>query len=124
MKSVLVVDDNEPVRNLIETILANAGLDVVTAASGPEAIRLLDGHDDSIGCVLQDLSLPDMPGEQVAAELLRIRPDLPIIILTVDDPAACVSRLSGVDIAGYFQKPFDSDVLIAMVREIVEPNDA
>lgn len=120
VKSVLVVDDNELVRNLIEAVLVNAGLDVFTAASGPEAIRLLNRHDDSIACVLQDLSLPDMPGEQVVAEMHQIKPDLPVIILTVDDAASCASRLSGLDIAGHVQKPFDSEVLVARVAEIIE----
>lgn len=124
MKSVLVVDDNELVRNLIEAVLVNAGFDVITAASGAEAIEMLHRHDDSIACVLQDMSLPDMPGEQVVAALHKIRPDLSIIILTVEDAASCEARLSGLEIAGYLQKPFDSDMLAARVGEIVEANHA
>ena len=122
MKSVLVIDDNELVRNLIEAILKNAGLDVLTAASGPEAIELLSKPNVTIACVLQDLSMPVMPGEQVVAELHKIQPELPVIILSVYDAAYSASRLSGLDIAGHIQKPFDSDVLVAKVRDIIQGN--
>lgn len=119
MKAVLVVDDNELVRNLIETILRDAGFEVFTAASGPEAIELLTSQGEAIACVLQDLSMPEMPGEQVIAELHRIEADLPVIVLSVDDAAYSASRLSGLSIAGYVQKPFESGDLVATISDIV-----
>lgn len=124
MKSVLVVDDNEFVLNLIEALLENAGLDVVTATSGPEAIRLLTERADSIACVIQDMSLPTMPGEQVVSELHKIKPALPVIIVTVDDAAVNASRLAGLSVAGYVQKPFDANVLVAKVRKLIDADQA
>ena len=120
MKSVLVVDDNELVRNLIVTILEDAGIEALTAASGKEAIRLFADHGAAIGCVLQDLSMPQMPGEEIAAALLEIDPALPIIILSVDDQSYSATRLSGLDIAAYIRKPFDADVVVGKVREFIE----
>ena len=118
MKSVLVVDDNDLVRNLVVTILEDAGFDVLTAAAGNEAIALVTDQGDAIGCILQDLSMPGMPGEEIAAALLDLDPTLPIIILSVDEPAYGARCLAGLSIAGYVQKPFEADVLIAKVREI------
>lgn len=119
MKSVLVVDDNDLVRNLIVTILEDADITVRTAASGKEAVRLVTEQGNAIGCVLQDLSMPLMPGEEIVAALLEIDPALPIVILSVDDPAYSAKRLSGLDIAGYIQKPFDADVLVRKIREFI-----
>lgn len=119
MKSVLIVDDNELVRNLIVTILKDAGFDALEAASGPEAVELVNTQREKIACVLQDLSMPVMPGEQVVAELHKIEPELPVVILSVDDVAYGASRLSGLRIAGYIRKPFDSDVLVAKVSEVI-----
>lgn len=118
MKSVLIIDDNELVRNLVETILKDAGFSVLTAASGPGAIELVSKQGETIACVLQDLSMPVMPGEKVAFELQKIDPDLPLIVLSVDDAAYSAPRLSGLDIAGYIQKPFDADLLVAKVAEV------
>jgi CheY-like chemotaxis protein len=117
MKSVLVVDDNDLVRNLIVTILEDAGIEALTAATGTEAIKLVTDRGDNIGCVLQDLSMPIMTGDKVVAALLEIDPNLPIIILSVDDAAYSAARLSELDIAGYIQKPFDADELVIMVRD-------
>lgn len=120
MKSVLVVDDNDLVRNLIVTILEDAGITVLTAASGKEAIEQVTDRGNSIACVLQDLSMPLMPGEQVVAELLKIDPTLAVVILSVDDPAYSASKLSGLDIADYIQKPFDTAALVSKVRGFIE----
>ena len=120
MKSVLVVDDNDLVRNLIVTILEDSGITVITAASGKEAIRLAASEKQTIGCVLQDLSMPLMSGEEVVAALLEMDPTLPIIILSVDDPSYSATRLSGLDVAGYVQKPFDAVSLVSKVREFIQ----
>ena len=120
MNSVLVVDDNDLVRKLIVAILEDAGITVLEAASGPEAIGHVTNERNAIGCVLQDLSMPQMPGEEIVAELLKIDPTLAIVILSVDDPAYSASKLSGLDIAGYIQKPFDTVALVSKVRGLIE----
>ena len=120
MNSVLVVDDNDLVRKLIVAILEDAGITVLEAASGPEAIGHVTNDGNAIRCVLQDLSMPQMPGEEIVAELLKIDPTLAIVILSVDDPAYSASKLSGLDIAGYIQKPFDTVALVSKVRGLIE----
>lgn len=119
MKFVLIVDDNDLVRNLIETILSDAGFNVITAASGAEAIDQVSENGKTIACVLQDLSMPVMPGEQIIAEMHKIEADLPVIVLSADDAGYSASRLSDLNIAGYLQKPFEADALVDKVREIV-----
>ena len=120
MKSVLVVDDNDLVRNLIVTILEDDGIEVFTAASGKEAIALVTDQVDAIGCVLQDMSMPVTPGEEVVAALLEINPDLPIIILSVDDAGYCATRLKGLKVAGHIQKPFEAMALVAKIRGMID----
>ncbi len=117
--TVLVVDDNDLVRNLVETMLRDGGFAVLTASGGQEAVALVGRNLGSIDCVLQDLSMPDMPGEEVIAELNRQHPDLPVIVLSVDDAAYSAPRLAGLNIAGYVQKPFDSDLLIEKIRDVI-----
>lgn len=118
---VLVVDDHELVCNLIVTLLESHGYDVMTASTGTDAIAMLSTHIDSIGCVIQDLSMPKMSGTEVIAELLKLRPGIPIIVLSADDEAYARPRLAGLDVAGYVQKPFDADELTAQVRAVIRP---
>lgn len=121
--AVLVVDDHDLVRNLVVGILMNDGFAVRSAASGPEAIERVRA-DPGIGCVLQDLSMPGMSGEETIAQLASIRPRLPILVYSADEEAAVAHRLAPLGIAGYLQKPFDPDELTSKLRGILELDTA
>jgi len=118
--AVLVVDDNELVRSLVVGILESAGLTVLAADSGPTAIELVRTNGDSIGCLLQDLSMPGMSGDAVISEMLIIDPDLPIVVYSAEDEVAATLRLAGLKIAGYIQKPFEAELLVRTIRGLVE----
>lgn len=117
-KVTLVVDDHELVRNLVVSMLVNEGFNVLSAASGPEALELIR-HHSNIHCVLQDLSMPGMNGEEVIAEISRIRPELSVLVYSADDEAAVAHRLAPLGIAGYLQKPFDPQALMTQVRSLL-----
>jgi CheY-like chemotaxis protein len=81
--TVLVVDDEESVRNVAKAILRRAGLQVVTAAGGREALDILrrnGGNGAKVGVVLLDLVMPQMNGKVVLEELRSLFPDLPVIL--------------------------------------------
>ncbi|NNF15289.1 MAG: response regulator [Gammaproteobacteria bacterium] len=118
--AVLVVDDNELVRSLVVGILENAGLTVLAADAGPTAIELVRTGGGSIGCVLQDLSMPGMSGDAVILEMLKLNPDLPIVVYSAEDEVAATLRLTGLKIAGYIQKPFEAEQLVTTIRGLVE----
>jgi CheY-like chemotaxis protein len=85
--TILLVEDNEDVRQLGRTMLETHGYAVVTAASGEEALRLLAEHDggaqDGIGLLFSDVIMPGgMTGLQLAEEVRRRRPGLPILLAT------------------------------------------
>ncbi len=122
--TILVVDDHELVRNLIVTLLEDAGYSVSAASSGAEAIELVSETGDDIACLIQDLSLPEMPGEKIISEVLHLRSNIPIIVLSVDDETHAAQRLSGLSIAAYVQKPFDTGELLATVRAVVDEQSA
>ena len=117
-RAVLVVDDHDLVRNLVVSMLTNEGFNVLSAASGPEAIEVIH-EDSSVHCVLQDLSMPNMSGEEVILEISHILPDLSVLVYSADEETAVAHRLSHLGIAGYLQKPFDPDVLITKIRALM-----
>jgi DNA-binding NtrC family response regulator len=111
---ILVVDDDENLRKLVELNLRSEGFDVVMAATGGEATAACGGNLPA--AVVLDLLLPDKSGKDVLAELHERYPSLPIIILTalrdVTDAVDCM-RLGATD---YLQKPFDQTRLVTSVR--------
>ena len=116
---VLVVDDHELVRNLIVTILEDEGFSVLSATSGPAAIELFRERSRDVGCVLQDLSMPKMRGEEVIAELLELDPDVRIIVMSVDDESSARRQLNDLEIVSYLQKPFEPEILVGKIRTLL-----
>ncbi len=131
--TVLVVDDEDDIVELVRYNLAQAGYEVLTAADGPAAVRLATTHLPSL--IVLDLMLPGMNGLDVCRHLKRQEPtaDLPIIMLTACGEEADV--VAGLELGAddYVTKPFSPRVLLARVRSILrrvdsdhraEPNDA
>src|SRR5262252_7426223 len=117
MPTVFVIDDHPHMRSALRRLLVRAGFSVELYASGAEflATPKLDGP----GCILLDVSMPDMTGLEVQARLKKRRTALPIIFLTgtADIPIAVAAMREGA--VDFIQKPFDNDDLVARVRKAV-----
>ncbi len=77
---MLLVDDEEGVRTVGKRLLERIGLEVLIAADGCEALQVYQEHQDRIDCVVLDLTMPKMDGEETYRELRRIAPDVPIVL--------------------------------------------
>ena len=84
MTRVLVVDDEELVRDLTALVLRRAGYDVVSTASAREALELVETH--SIDLIVSDVVMPDLTGIELLAEMQERRPDLPVVLVTGGSP--------------------------------------
>jgi DNA-binding response OmpR family regulator len=114
--TVLVVEDEAKIRELVRGYLERAGLSVVTTASGAEALTL---HDDiRPNLVVLDLHLPDVSGETVAAEI-RTGAATPILMLTAK--AAESDRIAGLELGAddYLTKPFSPRELVLRAQAIL-----
>ena len=119
--TVLVVEDERKIRDLLRSYLEHDGLAVLSTWSGAEAIRL--AHDSSPDLVVLDLRLPDVPGEEVAREIRRAS-TVPILVLTAkaatDDRINCLEL--GVD--DYVTKPFSPREVVLRVHAILRRTHA
>lgn len=78
--TVLIVDDEEAIREAVEDILSLYGVPVIAAANGEQGLALFSAHKATIGLVLLDLTLPGLKGEAVFFHLRELDPGVPIII--------------------------------------------
>ncbi len=114
---VLVVDDEESVRSLLQRILQKAGYQVVTAANGKQALNLLSGG--KIDVVLLDIKMPEMSGVEVLEKLAAIPHDVcPIMVTAVADVDTAVNAMKG-GAYDYITKPFDQDDVVAKVDNAI-----
>ncbi|HEY0141253.1 MAG TPA: response regulator [Thermoanaerobaculia bacterium] len=113
---LLVVDDDEPARRLIATLLSRHGFEIVEAVDGEDAIRQLETSGPFVAIVL-DLMMPRMDGRGVIAYVREEQPQLPVIVCTAADPAT-YRDLDGTIVRGVIRKPFDIDELTATIAAV------
>jgi DNA-binding response OmpR family regulator len=114
--TILVVEDEQKIRDLVRSYLEREGFQVVTTPSGAEAITLAEATSPDL--VVLDLRLPDVPGEEVAREL-RSRSEVPILMLTARSGGE--DRIRGFELGAddYVTKPFSPRELVLRVHAIL-----
>jgi PAS domain S-box-containing protein len=117
--TILVADDEDTIRAITKTMLERIGFTVLTAPDGREALEIFRSHEE-IGCVLLDLTMPHMDGEQTFREIRRIRPETKVILLSGYNKQDATQRFSGKGLDGFIQKPYNSALLIKTVRHVLD----
>lgn len=117
---VLVVDDEETIRAMVRRMLEHMGLEVLAACDGREAVDLYRRNADRIGCVLLDLTMPHMDGEETFRELHRIRRDVRVILSSGYSEQDVSQRFAGKGLAGFVHKPYRLDVLRKIMKDLLE----
>ncbi|HTY59836.1 MAG TPA: PAS domain S-box protein [Bacteroidota bacterium] len=117
--TLLVVDDEEEVRELAKEFAEEIGLDALCAANGEEALALYRDHKDEIACVLLDLTMPKMDGVETFARLREIRPDVSVLLSSGYDEEEVVRGRAITGLAGFLQKPYRLEQLREKITEIL-----
>jgi len=115
--SVLVVDDEEPIRNALKKFLTQQGYEVATAASGDEAIKVLQRQ--KIACMLLDVRMPGRSGIDLVPQVMELEPSIAILMLTAVNDATTAALCMQRGAMDYLTKPIDlSDLARAILRAI------
>ncbi len=116
---ILVVDDEEAIREIVSSMLNNAGFESRQASSGTEALDLINSGE-SFELMLSDLMMPEMDGITLLEKVKQVRPDMPSIMVTaVHDISVALGAIRN-GAYDYLLKPFEREQLLAMVRRALE----
>ena len=105
MKRLLIVDDQQGIRLLLNEVMKKEGYETYLAANGVEALRLSEEH--KIDCVLLDMKIPGMNGVEILKKLKEKWPDLPVFMMTAYGELGIVQEALSIGAIRYFTKPFD-----------------
>ncbi|HYC31390.1 MAG TPA: response regulator, partial [Gemmatimonadales bacterium] len=105
-RTVLVVDDEQLVREAVTRMLARIGVRPITVATGTEALRRLERDASVVDVVLLDMMMPEMNGEETFEEIHRLYPALPVILSSGYDEVEGSGRAAGHGLAGFIHKPY------------------
>ncbi len=115
-KRVLVIEDEDKLRRVLELQLSSSGYDLDLAASGEEGLRFMDRAD----LILTDLKLPEMDGMQVLAHARQINPSAPVIVMTAFGTIENAVEAMKRGAADFLLKPFSLDHLTAIIEKALE----
>jgi diguanylate cyclase (GGDEF)-like protein/PAS domain S-box-containing protein len=121
-RRILVVDDDVTVRLVARAALQQAGFEVVEASDGPSALQHLDRHPPEL--VLLDVELPGLDGFLVCQEILRRRPELPVVIVTGADDLESARRAFDEGARDFVPKPVNWLVLTHRCRFLLKAADS
>jgi nitrogen-specific signal transduction histidine kinase/CheY-like chemotaxis protein len=116
VQAILVADDEPAVLALIRSVLSEGNYEVIGAADGRAAVAQFTAAPNRVALALLDLTMPVMGGEETAARLRALRPELPIIITSGYSETEARDRFGGSGMGIFLQKPFAPDALLAAVR--------
>ncbi len=119
---ILVVDDEELVRNLIVTFLSKMGHSCLTATDGVDALDKIKGN--KIDAVITDIKMPKMDGITLTSELLTQYPDLPILVMTAFDEEYSAGIAISAGARDFIKKPFSLDEFSIRLHKMINDSES
>jgi DNA-binding NtrC family response regulator len=120
MDVILVVEDNESLRNVLCRVLVREGFSVLDAETAEAAQEILRSH--SVSCVLSDFKLPQAHGLALLKSVREVHPNLPFIIMTAFGSIDIAVEAMKLGASDFINKPFDPESLAAMIRQVMKHN--
>ncbi len=117
--TILLADDEETVRAVGRRMLERAGYTVLTAVDGRETLEVFHEHANDIACVILDLTMPHLGGEEVFRELRRRHKDVRVILSSGYNEQDVTQRFAGKGLAGFIQKPYRRQELLAVLHKVL-----
>lgn len=119
-ETILLVDDDDALRDLGEQMLRLYGYTVISAPDGEDAVEIYTRHRDRIDLVILDLIMPGMGGSLCLQELLAVNPDARVLITSGYSPEGESEKAIRSGAAAFLQKPYDLHELLGAVRTILD----
>ena len=103
-------------------MLERQGYHVTVKSNSMDAVKIFQSNPDKFDIVITDQIMPNMTGSEMAVELLKIRPDIPVILCTGYSVKISKEKVQELGIKAFFDKPLDRSKLVKKIRKILDEN--
>ncbi len=119
-ESILLVDDEEDIITMETEMLESLGYKVTSSASSIDALEIFRAAYDQFDMVITDMAMPDIPGDKLSMQLIKIRPDIPILLCTGFSETMSEKQAASLGIRGFLFKPVLMKDLALKIRKILD----
>jgi PAS domain S-box-containing protein len=119
-EKIMFVDDEESIRDVSKEILERYGYKITLCKNGIEACEEFEKTPHQFDLIITDMTMPGLTGDKLAAKILKIRPDFPIILCTGYSENLSEADAMKIGIKKYIQKPIANQDLIGLIREVLD----
>jgi DNA-binding NtrC family response regulator len=118
-RSVLIIDDEELIRNLARDVLEMHGFHILCAENGVEGIAVYKANKDTIACIILDLTMPRLSGLETYRQIKEIDTNAKIILSTGHGRDDMVQEIISLGVHGVIQKPYRIEELLHLVQTMM-----
>lgn len=119
-EQILLVDDEQGIITMVKTALERLGYRVTAYTNSIKALEAFKNSSDKFDLTITNMTMPNMPGDKLAVELIKVRPDIPIFICTGFSGALTQERIKSLGIKGLLLKPISIKDLAEKIREALD----
>lgn len=116
---ILVVDDDELVAEYLAALLESESYDVTVLNKPVEALEYFLSNPDEFDLVITDQVMPGLTGIEIAQEILKLRPNLPVLLITGYSEQITAENAKSFGLSGFFSKPINEDLLLSQISQLV-----
>ncbi len=119
---ILLVDDEKSIVSMEKLMLERLGYQVDSRTNSIEVLKVFRDNPQKFDLVISDMAMPDIPGDKLAAELNKIRSDIPVLLCTGFSETMSEEKAASLGINGFLQKPILKKDLSLKIRELLDSN--
>jgi CheY-like chemotaxis protein len=119
IESILIVDDEDQIREITKKTLETHGYRVITANDGKDAIALYSQHRKKIKLVLMDMMMPVMDGRMSIQELCKANPEVKIVAVSGLTEKVKLEKIDNAQVQAFLMKPFTAERLLKTIHEVL-----
>ncbi len=116
---VLVIDDEEALREVIQEVLEMSNVPCICAASGQEGVEIFTANQELIHAVLLDVQMPLMSGQETFERLRQLNPTVQIVLMSGRPEHVTMAQFNNKKYLSYLEKPFTLDMLSTRIEEVL-----
>ena len=121
-EKIMIVDDEKYIRNSTTGLLEDFGYTPISFSNGIKALEAFKKNPKGFDLIITDMTMPGMTGNELAAKILNIRPELPIILCSGYSQAMAITNTEKNGIRQVLQKPVDLEEMALMIRQLLDKN--